>query len=279
MAKLAVTYTNARAKIDTFQEFAVCAELAEADTQPDWDYGYENDLAALQLFDKPARDACYADCPPALARAASYTAWEKSLRSWIRTQRPLRLFKSARLQVVSEPGEAEREFRIRLQQIGNEQRDIKVASLRKAYEQKVARLEDQLMRAAQAVDREAEQASASKLDTALSVGTALLGALLGRKRVSVTSVSRAGTAARRASNMRKQSGDVKRAQERLAALEQETEDLKAEFDAEVAQLEDAFNAQNDELSDVLVRASSANIQIKWLGIAWSARFANSNGTA
>jgi len=200
--------------------------------------------------------------------ASNHKAWQKKLSGWIRTDRPLRLLKSSAMKTISGAGESERDFRIRLQQIGNEQRDIAVGKLRESYANKVARLEDRLMSAEQALDRESEQASTSKLDTAMSVGTALLGAFLGRKRISTTSVSRAGTAVRRAGNMRKQAGDVRRAEEKVAQIEQDIEDLKRQCEDEIKALAEAYDAQRDKLEDVLVRARSTNIRINAFGIAW-----------
>ena len=270
LARVEVGYTSARLRIDTRVAFSLAVEVDEADRQPVWEDGIEFPSDTLKCFDEPAAGAEYAECPASLLRASNYTAWAKKLRTWVRTDRPLRLLKSAAMKAVSLPDENERDFRIRLQQLGNEQRDIKVGKLRQAYEAKVTRLEDRLMAAEQAHDRESEQASGSKLDTALSVGTAILGAMLGRKRVSATSVGRAGTAARRAGNMRKQIGDVKRAQEKITKIEQDIEDLKERFDADVEVMDDAYNAQTDTLEEVLVRARSTNIQIDWLGLAWRA---------
>lgn len=268
LAKISVTYTNARMQLDTRDEFALSMEYAATDKVPEWSLSEELGVDEVEGFDKEAADAQYAECAPQLLQAKNYAAWEKKLRTWIRTDRPLRLLKSKVIKAVSEAGESERDFRIRLQQLGNEKRDVAVGKLRKTYETKIARLEERLMSAEQAVDRESEQASGSKLDTALSVGTAVLGALLGRKRVSTTNVGRAGTAARRASNMRKQMGDVKRAEAKVAKVEQDIEMLKEQFDDDVAAMDDAYNAQTDELTETLVRARSTNIQINWLGLAW-----------
>ena len=274
-ATVDVLYTNARLKLDVQQSFALGVELFESDEQPDWSIGEELDMGSLKHHKKPAKDAGFGDCPAALTRAASHKAWEKKLRTWIRTERPLRLLKSAALKTVSEAGETERDFRIRLQQVGNEQRDVRVGKLRTAYEKKVTRLEDRLLRAEQAIEREGEQATQSKVDTALSVGTAILGALLGRKRISATSVGRAGTAARRAGNMQKQSADVKRAQARATAIEEDLDELRIDFEDEVAVLEDAYDAQTDELKEIVVRARSTNIQVKWLGIQWRPTWSDS----
>ncbi len=192
--------------------------------------------------------------------------------SWIRTDRPLTLLKSETMGAMSRPGESERDFRIRLQHMGNEQRDIRAGKLREVYARKVARLEDRLRTAEQALDREADQAASSKLDVALSVGTAVLGALLGRKRLSATTVSRAGTAVRRAGNANKQAGDVKRAEAKIVALQAELEALREQCEDEIRELDEAYDAQRDALGEVLIRARSTHIRIDWFGIAWQPRF-------
>jgi hypothetical protein len=271
LAEVSIHYTNARLKLDMADSFGLVTWLEADDTAPDWAAADATTIAELRLSGEPAAGARYAPHAPALGRAASYAGWEKQLRSWLRKERPLRLLKSPALNLTSAPGEAEREFRIRLQQHGNELRDLKVGKLREKYNARVNRLEAQLLRAEQTLEKEAEQATSSKIDTALSIGTAVLGALLGRKRISTTSVSKAGTAARRADSMRKQMGDVKRAEAKVASVEADLEALKAEFDADVAALEDAYDAQQESLEEVLVKARSTNIEVGWLGILWQPR--------
>jgi len=200
--------------------------------------------------------------------ASNHKAWHKKLSTYIRSEQPLVLFKSKVHKVTSEAGEAERDFRIRLQHLGNEKRDINVGKLRKRYESKLNMLEKRLLTAQQGVERESEQASGSKLNTALSVGTAVLGALLGRKKLSVTTASRAGTAMRRAGDMRKQVGDVKRAEEKVAKIQLEMENLTEDFDDEVEAMAEAYDAQSEELKEILVRARTSNIQIDYFGIGW-----------
>jgi hypothetical protein len=274
-ATVDVIYTNAKLKVDTTQRFTLSTELSESDPNPDWSAAEEYLSDNIDTADKPPAQASYADCPGTLTRAAKHKAWQKNLSLWVRKERPLTLLKSAVLKAVSEAGESERDFRIRLQQLGNEQRDLKAGKLRAAYEKKVTRLEDRLMRAEQAIERESEEATQSKVDAAISVGTALLGALLGRKRVSTTTVGRAGTAARSAGRARRQSSDVKRAEERADAVAAELEILKLDFEDEVAALADAYDAQSDELTEILVRARSTNIQVRWLGILWHPTGSNS----
>lgn len=275
-AELKVTYTNARAKIDETERFVISLEIDAGDEQPFWDQAEEFPADQIERHRKPAADAQFADCPAPLCKAKNHTQWQKKLSSWVRTDRPLHLLKSPAMKAYSRAGESERDFRIRLQQLGNEQRDVAAAKLRDSYAKKVARLESRIMSAEQAVDREEEQASSSKLDTMLSAGTAILGAFLGRKRVSTTSMGRVGTAARRAGNMRKQMGDVKRAEQKVAMLVEELEELKAQCEEDVAELEDAYDAQREELEEFVVRARSTNIRIDWFGIGWRPVFSETD---
>ena len=172
------------------------------------------------------------------------------------------------MKATSNPGEAERDFRIRLQQLGNEQRDLKVAKLRERYEKKVATQEERLRRAQQAVEREAEQAKAQKIDTALSFGTAVLGALLGRKRISATSASRVGTAVRKAGRAGQQAGDVRRAKETVASVQAKLAELEAAFEKDVEALDAAFDAQAETLEEVAVNPRATDVHVGMIGIGW-----------
>ena len=79
------------------------------------------------------------------------------------------------------------------------------------YAAKQAQLAEQLRRAEASVAREQQQASQAKLQTAVSMGATLLGALLGRKAISVGTLGRATTAARGVGRSMKESEDIKRA--------------------------------------------------------------------
>jgi hypothetical protein len=188
-------------------------------------------------------------------------------KRWLRTEHPLRLWKSTTLKAVSQPGETEGDFRVRLQQLGNERRDKAVEKLRAKFAGKTRTLEDRIMRARQAVEREGQQASKRKLDTAISIGSAILGAVLGR-RITRTSASKIGTAAKGYGGIRKEAGDVARAKQRVAALEADLLALSQDFDAQVEDLDSAYDAQADELKEQAVRAKSADIDVRFIGVGF-----------
>jgi hypothetical protein len=263
-----VDFNRARPPVSTREEFMLALEPVGDTPAIDWGDGETLDLAPADLDSRPEPDAAFAECPACFASVKQYAAWEKELRRWLRTEQPLLLYKSPHLKETSQPGESEREFRIRLQQLGNEARDREVGKLRKRYESKVNTLEDRLRRAEQAVQREQEQARGQKLDTAISFGTAVLGALLGRKRISTTSASRVGTAVRKAGRIGQQTGDVRRAEQTVASVKEKLAELQAAFDQEVDARDEAYDAQSESLEEVVIRPKSTDIHVGLLGLGW-----------
>ena len=212
IGRMDVHYANAKYKVETTETLALAAQLEEGPVALDWDSAVEVDPFALETM--PASGGQYADLPSAASKATNYRKWNKDLLRWVRQNRPKLLLRSKRFGMTSSLGESEGEFRSRLAQTMREKRDLEVEKLRRKYNKRFTTLKDRLMRSEQAIDRKSEQAKASKMQTAISFGTAILGAFLGRKAVSTTSASRVGTAMRSASRVKKEKMDVVRAQEK-----------------------------------------------------------------
>ena len=94
---------------------------------------------------------------------------------------------------------------------------------------RLAQLQNQLQRAQAARERESSQATAQKLQTAISFGATLLGAFMGRKAVSATTLGRATTAARGVGRTMKEAEDVKRADLSVEGVQQQIDAIEAEL--------------------------------------------------
>ena len=89
--------------------------------------------------------------------------------------------------------------------------------------------------------RESEQASQQKIQTALSFGATIMGALLGRKAVSAGTLGRATTAARGVGRTMKETSDVKRASETVEAVRAQVRELEEQLREETQTLAAAFD--------------------------------------
>ncbi|MEO8225352.1 MAG: ATP-binding protein, partial [Gammaproteobacteria bacterium] len=261
-----VAYANAKYAVDVRRDVAVA--LDEAGSAVDWRNAEAVAVDPGALTDKPAPAAAFAPLPAGFADTQGIKSAQEAFRNWLRTEQPLVLWRNAELDAISRPDETEADFRVRLRQKAREARDQKVADLRQRYATKLATRQEQVRKAEQAVEREKEQATGSKIDMAVSVGTALLGALLGRKAISATSVGRVSTAVRKAGNAQRQSGDVDRAAETVEKRQGDLQDLEAQLQAELAGLEGSVDAGTEALEEISVRPKATDITVQFCGIGW-----------
>ncbi|HNP63134.1 MAG TPA: DUF87 domain-containing protein [Woeseiaceae bacterium] len=243
----------------------------EFDTGPvaiDWDNAETLDCSISDLQKKGEAGATYAECAAAADNARAYAGWAKDYKRWLRQNENITLYRSKRFRLTSTAGETEGDFRARLQDAASEKRDLEIAKLRKRYGSKVATLEGRLMRAEQTVAVQKEQSTKKKLDTAISFGTAILGAVLGRKRITATSASKMGTAIKTAGSARKEAADVERAKATAEKVRSDIAALNEKLEDEIAALDTAFDAQTEELDEIVVRAKSTDIHVAVTGLVW-----------
>ncbi|HEY3580421.1 MAG TPA: DUF87 domain-containing protein [Pyrinomonadaceae bacterium] len=255
--------------IDLTQTLTLLAPFADGPIDLDWSDAKPIDLPIEDLESTPQPNAQFTELPPKAAKPKSYVTWRKDFASWLYQNQRLELFESPSLELVSNPGESERDFRVRLQQLAREQRDDAVEKLRQKYAPRFAQLEDKKRRAEQAVAREAEQAKDQKLQTAISFGATLLSSFMGRKRVSMSTLGRATTAARGVSRTMREADDVDRAEDNVAAVTQRLADLEAQFNAESETLKTSFDPQSEQLDKVSLKPTKANINVKLLTLVWA----------
>ena len=268
VAAAELRYANARYGVDELRDSLFTVEFSDGSVTVDWDNAEKHTQNADALNTSGDDGAGYSECPSAAASAKNYAKWEKAFKRWVRENETVVLYRNKRYRQTSEPGESEGEFRVRLQSIANEKRDQAVSKLRKRYATKATTLENRLLRAVQTLEREEQQSTKKKLDTAISFGTAILGSLLGRKRISSSTAGRMGTAIRSAGGASKEAGDVKRAGQTVKKVRNDLQQLEKTLSDEIDALDTAFDAQEEELAEVTVRAKTTDVHVSLFGLAW-----------
>ncbi|MGI9203285.1 MAG: ATP-binding protein [Woeseiaceae bacterium] len=263
-----MTFSNARYDVNDRQEQLFTVEFEDGPVAVDWDNAETLDLLPDNLVSDGEASGTYAELPAVAANEKKYTGWSREFKRWLRQNQTITLYRSKKYKLTSTAGETEGDFRIRLQQLANERRDVAVGKLRKRYATKATTLENRLMRAQQAIEREQQQSSKKKIDTAISFGTAILGAVLGRKKFTSASASKMGTAIRSASGARKEAGDVARAKATAKKVRDDLTTLENNLQQEVDALDDAYDAQTEELKEVEVKAKATDISVPLIGLLW-----------
>ncbi len=272
-----VHFADVKSGADLTNDLAFTTQITNAPIPVSWDDAVEFAVSVSDLEASPQASAQYAELPAIAGKAKSYDDWGKDFANWLYRTQKLDLWKSLSLKMISNPGESERDFRIRLQQKAREQRDAEAERLRQKYATKIASLQEQIRRAQQAVEREAEQAKQQKMQTAISAGATLLSAFVGRRAVSYSTLGRATTAMRGAGRIAKEAQDVGRAKETVAALEQRLQQLEADFRAETDALAVKIDPLNETLEQVSIKPAKKDISVRLTALVWLPNWQSPDG--
>ncbi|MFO7276873.1 MAG: ATP-binding protein [Pseudomonadota bacterium] len=262
-------FVDAKLGLDEWCARAYLAPLSEDGERVLWNEARVIPELPARLESEPAAQASFAPLPATALRSAAYRAWGRSLAAHLYETARLEVLVCDTLDMSSEPGESERDFRARLALRVREKRDAEVEALRRKYAPRFASLEERERRAAERAARERSQLSHQKMQTALSVGASILGALLGRRRLSATTVQRAATAARAAGRIGRESEDVERADENLEAVQKKRAELQQQFEADCAAIERVLDAANVELRRVRVSPRKSDITVEEVALVWT----------
>jgi len=263
-----VSFSSAKYNVAEQRRVVILATVDDSAIALEWDSAQRIDLDPAMLERSARAGAGFAELPKPAGSAKSYAAWGKSFQKWVTTNEQTDILQSPALKLTANAGESERDFRIRLQLTSREGRDAKIETLRGKYATKMASLQERVRRAEQAVQREQAQATQAKMDTVISVGSAILGAVFGRGKISAGTLSKVGTAARGAGRAAQQSGDVTRANESVQALQQQYADLEAQLQGEIDTLGAGYDAQTEALVRTPLKAKSGDVHVQLVALAW-----------
>jgi hypothetical protein len=244
-----------------------------------WSESEPFDDCVPELDKAPEPGAYFAPFPRELARVKNYAAWAKDLKSYLYRERTLPLWSCPALKESSRPAESEREFRLRLVQASREERDQKVDLLRAKYGPKLEVIQDDMRRANERLAREQAQASRSSWDATIAMGSSVLGAFLGQKRVSKTSVTRAATAAKAANRAAQQREGASQAASSLDSLRERYTELQDTFQLEIERLDATLRPEALAVLPSPIRPKKTDITVERVVLAWIPYHIGANGRA
>ena len=259
-----VQIINSRYKLAESREVAHLLAVDEsASGKLNWQFSQQFQPANDFLGGVPLESAGYVSTTPELTRQKNYARLDKEYESFVYQTFKLQLFKSTLLKQVSLPGESERDFRIRLREFAHERRDLEVERLKRKYAGKFNTLERQINTAQRRLDKESADLQNQKMNTALSVGSTLLGMFFGRR-------SRAGitTAARSATRISKEKQDIERVEEKLTYLQDKVKDLELELHEEIDKIVSKYDPESEVFEILEVRPRKSDILQRYYGLVW-----------
>lgn len=272
-------FVRASADLDLWQTVGLLSLVGDSVPANVWEEALIVDPEELAFESDIDVDARFASLATQLTRSKSYTAWKTALKNHLYRTQVVNTYSCKVLKEKSQPGESESDFRVRLKQRAFEERDLQVEKLRKKYAPKLKTLTDRIRRYEQRVEKEKSQLTQQSWKTALSFGTTVLGAMLGRKLGSSTSVSRAASSMRAAGRIASEKGDIDRAKETLEAAQAQFAEMEVEFDEDAERLRQKFDVDNLEIAEKPVRCRKSDLGVEQVTLVWTPWVVDSNGIA
>jgi hypothetical protein len=234
LAMASVSYSNARMGFEHFEEVLLLAGIPTGLGAPDWEAARHAGTDPSKLSEDPDPDAAFEKLPPSATRAANYPKWDKGFRAWLARSRTVEVLRCTDPGAVSRPGESAAEFRGRIALACREARDKATSALRKKFTPRLEALQTRIARAEETLRQRRDRAIQTKIQSAISVGSGLLGAFLGRKAVSAANLGRVTTAARGIGRSMQSGKTIAAAEQNLATLREKLAELEAAFANESA---------------------------------------------
>lgn len=260
VASVSLHYTRASQGLDTWEEHMILAPLGE---ESPWDSAELFDPGDLDLDDTAPDDAEFVAPPSGSVGKARFRSYGKQIKTHLYQNRPKTLWRCKPLKLQSKPDETKAEFSARVQLASREKRDTAVQKLRERFAKKLQRMDERIRRAEARVDREESQYDQQKLQTGISMGATVLGAIFGSR-----SVGRATTAARSAGRVAREREDVRRAEEELQNLAHARRTLEIDVEEELRALQADMELEGPDVEEVIVRPRKSDIAVSGLKLAW-----------
>jgi hypothetical protein len=262
-------YVRTGADVDEWRPVTMIAPLTEKTAHDPWDHGRAVELSGDAVrAGRAVGGAAYGDVPAPATDAKTYRKWERLLVDHLYRSRTEGVLHALEFKVYSALGEDERTFRIRLRELAHEKRDRDVNALQQKYVPKLAALRERVGKAEQKLAKEEGDVTRASVDTAVSVGSTILGALFGRKIGSARNVGRATTAARAANRREREKDDAERARADLEASRKKVAELEAEFEGELAEVRSAAGGTR-ALETIDLRPRKSDTAVKLVALAWA----------
>ncbi|MDD7593424.1 MAG: DUF87 domain-containing protein [Peptoniphilaceae bacterium] len=262
-----VLFEDEKASVSKTRTLGFLAHVPTPPLPVDWEAAEVVDPAALSLSKRAPSGATFGALPEGLTPSARRNG-EKRLKDQIYAKERLVLLYDPMTKLTQGVDESEKDFLVRVDGAQRELRDQQMAELKTSYAKKLGRLEEKVRKAELAVDREMTQADAAKQNTMVSVGSALLGGLLGRKVLSRTNLNQAGRSMRSLSRQKAQEADIDRAKENVDAVRSEVKALEAELEEKLLALQETMATAREQMERNEIKPKKMNIAVQDLLLVW-----------
>jgi hypothetical protein len=269
LANATIKYYDKKRSIDEEEEIYLKYYLDEEQKDIEWDRGEENE-DDFDLYDiDPLSEVGFSKLPDFISEAKNLNAIEKEFSNYLYHEKKLTLYRYSDLKLESDVGESLQDFNIRAL---SELRDLKeqeIDKLQKKFDKKRESFEKKHQRALEKLQKEEDDVSHKTTSTLLTLGMAALDFFSGRGGVKRSTLTKVGSSLRGGSRIYKEKGDVERAKDKVADIEEDFYELEEEMKQDIENLSQSFELSNFEVEEFYIKARRADIYDLEMALLWS----------
>ncbi len=263
---------NQKRGIDLVEDRALRIPLNEQFSVVRWADAAHFSFSFDDLSQTPVDGASFTPVAATLLERRDFRKEEQSFKDHLYHTEKLKLLQVKTLKLESGPGESMQSFRQRVTAALADKREVEVEKIAERYRKKQQQLEARLEKALVKVEKEKGDVKARGVDTVLSFGQAILGAILGRKRMTYSTASRSARGVRSAGRLMKEKEDVQRALDEVERLERELYHLSEELQQKIIDLTTRFAPDKFPVETFFLAPRRADIFNVRVCLLWEPQF-------
>ena len=258
-ALVKVHFYNQRKAIDEERELILSLPLSSNQRSIDWKEAIEYEESFKNYPHTAPSKAKFQSLPKLVLEDKGLKKAIRELKTTLYREQYLKLLRCNSRKLESKVNESEVDFKVRIKDSLDDKKEQEIEKLQIRFEKKEKILLTRLSRAKERVEKEASDSTSSMFEA----GIAVLGALFGK-----TSPTKIGRAFKKGSNILKERGDMSRAEERMASVQEDIETLEYELEDKVDELAEKYAIDNCEIETFKIKPRKTDIDVEHCAVVW-----------
>ena len=225
------------------------------------------DITSYDL--KPFENARFTTLPPFLEKMKDMKRVEEKFKNYLYDNTRIELFNNRKLKLMSKPEEDLADFKSRMLDIIREEKDKAVEKFTEQYAKKEEKLEKDYLKLQEKLEKEEADVKAITTQSALSLGSSVLGALLGRTKVGTLNTGVTGLG--RASRILKEKKDVELVKKKIEVLTDDIKKLEDDLKQSIEKMSEQYNIENYNIETINIKPKKSDIFDITVGLLWESR--------
>jgi hypothetical protein len=224
----------------------------------------ENYIDESALEKSPRTQSSFDDIASFIDEPKKIDALQKDALDFIVRTQKLTLLSA--FKVESKPKESKEEFNDRVEAALEKAYGQKYEELKAKFDKIQKGLDDKFAKARLKLEKEKSEAKNQTINTLANIGTSILGAFLSKSKLGA--ISKTASSVKNAGKVFKERGDIQRAEQEIAAIEEEAKEKENEFQAEIKKLKSQFSLEKTPVEEVVITPRKSDIYDEKIFILW-----------